>query len=157
MYRSWLVNTLVTHANIKGFGLTPETWLHASSIKNKNNFFEYRKKSIVLKPQICAGLLLLVVFPQSQFHCENVLGVSRYHPSAQLHLGYISLWFTQWWLWSWVGFWSFYSVEHVGSYLRVLESLSRTFLSSTDQLWVKIDLLGCSPCIGYHWFVVYWA
>ena len=58
-------------------------WLHACSIKNKNNFFEYRKKSIVLKPQICAGLLLLLlVFPQSQFHCENVPSVSPYHPSA---------------------------------------------------------------------------
>ena len=103
MYRSWLVDMLVTHANIKGFGLTPETWLHASSIKNKNNFFEYRKKSIVLKPQICAGLLLLVVFPQSQFHCENVPSVSRYRPSAKLYLEYISLWFDPLVTWSWVG------------------------------------------------------
>ena len=44
MFRSGLVDTLVTHANIKGFGLTPLPgaccvvllpWLYASSDKNK--------------------------------------------------------------------------------------------------------------------------
>ena len=35
------------------------------------------------------NVFVVVIFPQSQFHCENVPGVSRYHPSAQLHLGYI--------------------------------------------------------------------
>jgi hypothetical protein len=37
--------------------------------------------------------IVVVVFPQSQCHCENVVGqiAHRYHPSAQLYLRYISM------------------------------------------------------------------
>ena len=106
-------------------------------------------------------LVLLLLFFHSQSSTVRMFPV--FH--CKIHLCNAPLLFVivtiPWWLWSWVGFWLFCSVELVGSYLRmplwVLESLSRTLASSTDQLWVEIDLLGCSPRIGYHWFVAYWA
>ena len=47
IHRSGLVDRLVTHANIKGFGLVWSLqWLHDSSVKNKQNTF---KRQIVFQ------------------------------------------------------------------------------------------------------------
>ena len=83
----------------------------------------------------------------------------RYHPTAQLHLGFLRK--------PWVTlllhlYWSSCLIIHVllnlqvhtwACTLQVQESLSRIFHRSIME---EIDLLGCSPRISYHWFVCYW-
>jgi hypothetical protein len=91
-------------------------------------------------------------------HSENVPG----HASAgiiQLRnctLG-LSLWLIHWWLWSWV-VWLFCSLSNLqfhtwGMPLQVLESLSRTQYLPQINYRRKLICFGCSPRIGYHWFV----
>ena len=86
-------------------------------------------------------------------------GQPWYHPTEQLHHGFLRKavgdFVTPFVLEKLFDFSC--SVQHVGSYNGHAPTSSGKFVydlvPSTNQLWEEIDLLGCCPCIGYHWFV----
>ena len=82
----------------------------------------------------------------------------RYHPSAQQHLRSVSLWFLPL-VTNGVGFYHSvllncrfiltYAPASSGKFVLDFSIFHRSIMG-------RIDLLGCSPHISYHWFVCYW-
>ena len=108
-------------------------WLHAE----RGQFFASWISSGIYRPGppehlgavgIRPNQRFVVVFPQSQCHCENVSGRTGIIHLRNCTLGIYHCDFIPWWLWSWVGFIILFTVELAGSYFGHAPTSSEKFV-----------------------------